>query len=477
MQVDGDLVINITGEQSAAHIRVPQIDAIADSRIHNMGKLILERNATHHESIENSGELSINATTVMRGLETLNNEGGMIIQSSIIETSTGVSVRNFGTWNCRSSSQIKLAMDTDAASTFFLNGGEFLASSGTTSVDIAFLNEGQVITDGAEVIFSRTTTVDQDGRRVLSGKWKTINGGRITVSQDPPTVVAGEETIIEGEGSGFSFVEDLEFIKSGAKVRLGFAELTKPLVINSGSLNVKPNATIDVRGTVTAILESEVNVEPGATLNADGAINVGSADPMTPSVLDDLSGSIAIARGNPNPPNVNAPMINIHANLTPIRGDTGTMNTSGLLTIHPTGTLRINAEANGISSAIDHTGDLDITGSISITPIQGYEPQLGDSFTIATVSGTIGSLPAQAIDTSGSGLTFSVGAVGSDVVVTVIESCPADLNMDGTLNFFDVSAFLTAFISMDPIADFTGDGIFNFFDVSAFLASYSAGCP
>ena len=55
--------------------------------------------------------------------------------------------------------------------------------------------------------------------------------------------------------------------------------------------------------------------------------------------------------------------------------------------------------------------------------------------------------------------------------------CAADLNGDGVLNFFDVSAFLTAFNAQDPIADFNGDGLFNFFDVSAFLTDFNAGCP
>ena len=55
--------------------------------------------------------------------------------------------------------------------------------------------------------------------------------------------------------------------------------------------------------------------------------------------------------------------------------------------------------------------------------------------------------------------------------------CPADVNCDGVINFFDVSAFLGGFSSMNPIADFTGDGLYNFFDVSAFLAAFSAGCP
>ncbi len=55
--------------------------------------------------------------------------------------------------------------------------------------------------------------------------------------------------------------------------------------------------------------------------------------------------------------------------------------------------------------------------------------------------------------------------------------CRADLNGDGVLNFFDVSAFLTAFNATDPSADFNNDGMFNFFDVSAFLAEFNAGCP
>jgi FG-GAP repeat len=57
------------------------------------------------------------------------------------------------------------------------------------------------------------------------------------------------------------------------------------------------------------------------------------------------------------------------------------------------------------------------------------------------------------------------------------ESCAADITNDCRLNFFDVSAFLTAFSSNDPIADFTGDGNYNFFDVSAFLGAFAVGCP
>ncbi|MGJ8636529.1 MAG: agmatine deiminase family protein [Phycisphaerales bacterium] len=66
----------------------------------------------------------------------------------------------------------------------------------------------------------------------------------------------------------------------------------------------------------------------------------------------------------------------------------------------------------------------------------------------------------------------------SDQSFTITGSaCAVDLNGDGVLDFFDISAFLEAFASMDPIADLTGEGAFDFFDVSAFLSAFSAGCP
>ncbi|MFK7759708.1 MAG: GC-type dockerin domain-anchored protein [Phycisphaerales bacterium] len=67
--------------------------------------------------------------------------------------------------------------------------------------------------------------------------------------------------------------------------------------------------------------------------------------------------------------------------------------------------------------------------------------------------------------------------LGACLSLTTTINCPADLTADGNLNFLDVSAFLTAFGSSDPIADFTNDGNFNFLDVSEFLSQFGQGCP
>jgi hypothetical protein len=55
-----------------------------------------------------------------------------------------------------------------------------------------------------------------------------------------------------------------------------------------------------------------------------------------------------------------------------------------------------------------------------------------------------------------------------------VNPCAADLNDDGTLNFFDVSLFIQLF---GGGADYNGDGATNFFDVSAFIQDFNAGCP
>lgn len=55
--------------------------------------------------------------------------------------------------------------------------------------------------------------------------------------------------------------------------------------------------------------------------------------------------------------------------------------------------------------------------------------------------------------------------------------CVADFNRDGSVDFFDLQAFLSAFASQDPSADLLPDGSLNFFDVQLYLNAFVVGCP
>jgi len=67
---------------------------------------------------------------------------------------------------------------------------------------------------------------------------------------------------------------------------------------------------------------------------------------------------------------------------------------------------------------------------------------------------------------SGTVYAFASGLVGCDV----------DIDGNGTLNFFDISAFIELLGGREPGGDFNGDGRYNYFDISAFLGAYSDGC-
>ena len=76
-----------------------------------------------------------------------------------------------------------------------------------------------------------------------------------------------------------------------------------------------------------------------------------------------------------------------------------------------------------------------------------------------------------------SGITFPNDFMLDDLTLVDVTVCLADLNGDGTLNFFDISEFLALFAAGDLSVDFNGDGSLNFLDVSAFLSAFTAGCP
>jgi uncharacterized protein (DUF433 family) len=93
-----------------------------------------------------------------------------------------------------------------------------------------------------------------------------------------------------------------------------------------------------------------------------------------------------------------------------------------------------------------------------------------------TLSGTIGQLDAHAPLQAGPytltggfwpGVSTNPGCSSADLAEPF-----------GSLNFFDIAAYIALFNANDPAADFAAPfGTLNFFDISAFIGAYNAGCP
>lgn len=132
---------------------------------------------------------------------------------------------------------------------------------------------------------------------------------------------------------------------------------------------------------------------------------------------------------------------------------------------------------------VDLGAVLNLAGELRLQFADTYTPTAGDSFRLITgIPGTeiIGAFDTITLPPPPQRLSYEVNEKVFGLYLDVITDtnvCQADLTGDGVLNFFDVSAFLSAFSAMDPAADFDSNGVFNFFDISGFLSAYNAGCP
>ena len=98
----------------------------------------------------------------------------------------------------------------------------------------------------------------------------------------------------------------------------------------------------------------------------------------------------------------------------------------------------------------------------AVWSLMGYDDGDGPALLAGGDFATAGGSPASRI------ARWSCAAAG----------CPADLDGNGLLNFFDVAAFIALYNAGDPAADLAPPfGVFNFFDIAAYMALYNDGCP
>ncbi len=126
--------------------------------------------------------------------------------------------------------------------------------------------------------------------------------------------------------------------------------------------------------------------------------------------------------------------------------------------------------------AIEENGTLVLGGTLNIAYSDGVESDFGQWVIIDGLANAqiLGDFDQVNFPTTPSNRRFRLRRETGKA--TLVLTCPSDINADFSFNFFDVSAFLSAFNAQTPEGDFNQDGEFNFFDVSAFLAAFSTPC-
>lgn len=152
----------------------------------------------------------------------------------------------------------------------------------------------------------------------------------------------------------------------------------------------------------------------------------------------------------------------------------GTMFATLPITYTDTSVFEAEVDAT-TGDLLDSSSTIVIDGTLDVLFVDGFAPTGFWARKVMEGSSITGKFDAVNIPTPPpAGFVTRVYNSGTELFVG--QTCPSDTNLDGVLNFFDVSVFLSNYNAGNSAADLNGDGVLNFFDVSVFLSSYNMGC-
>ena len=372
---------------------------------------------------------------------------------------------------------------SDGAS-FNISGEPFPAASFDIYGDLTF---GSIST-GGDILLDGDFRVT--GGSSLSAS--IVNLGRAEIASSFNNSSAGPAMWTNPSGS--------ELVLNNANFHRSWPDQPADLILEAGATLTKTGANAisigwDFRN------EGTVNVQEGNLtimkyLPSEGTLNIhnGTLQINNSDVKFKTGNSVIAGAGTLRLPN--SPAMQNNGSIAPGFPDPKT-NPDGLTIDVPFLQLGDNSlftvQVGSIASKLTCTGIADIGGAIDVQRIGDIEPDGSEVFTVLEADFATGVLhdyftnavPAFgniAIDVRTGGLEYDVEYTDTSIIIKNISAftppcSPADFNGDQTLDFFDVSAFLSLFGAQDPSADLTDDGVIDFFDVSSFLQIFGKGCP
>lgn len=146
---------------------------------------------------------------------------------------------------------------------------------------------------------------------------------------------------------------------------------------------------------------------------------------------------------------------------------------SAALTLTPDAVYECDVGADGADVIQCGTGMLD--GSLEVRFLDGFEPQLGQTFDIVVCSTDLsGNFAEVSVPELPDGMHYTLKHEGETLRLGFW--CFPDWNGDGNEDTLDMLSFLNDWIAGDPKADINGDGSVNTLDFILFLNQWTGGC-
>ncbi|MBO6739810.1 MAG: hypothetical protein JJ916_08130 [Phycisphaerales bacterium] len=333
------------------------------------------------------------------------------------------------------------------SNTIFLNISDKTNNATMTAVNEAELDFNSItVTQGPSGQISANgvnTLIDLETANIVGGQLGTINGGSVQASNSTLDGVECNADIGIPNATSLSIRNGVTNEQAIIVNETGGGTATQLVWLDDSQLGGSGSVLLNSFSTRARIL-----ISGGATMATLGE--------------NQRLGGIG---------SIDAPFTN-HGTTAPGMS-IGTMFASQPITYSDSSVFEAEVDAS-TADLLDSTSTIALDGTLEVQFIDGFAPSGYWARKIMEGSGITGKFDAVVIPTPPAGFVTRVYNDGSNLFVG--QTCPSDTNLDGVLNFFDVSVFLNNYNSGSPAADLNGDGMLNFFDVSTFLNSYNMGC-
>ena len=356
---------------------------------------------------------------------------------------------------------IKIADQADSNGTVLVNGGSTLTAEQAPLVVGGNGHAEMTITGGSQVYSS--------GELFMG--WGADSVGQLTISGQNSEYVSasGYPARVGDQGEGTLLIENGGYFeKPGGFILGGNSTGAGAVTLHGGEAVFK--------GEQLSVGEYGVG-----TFNVnEGRVALGDVDPAdVPSGEMHLAGYYTQLTGTGT---VTGDVVNFSARVRP--GGDEAASLTGVLTIDGNYTqqdatlaIKIKGTIPGDEySVLNVTGEANLGGTLHIEPIDGFDPQAGQQFTIMTFASRTGEFAA----VTGPG-EYDVTYNATDVTVTALFIQQlGDLSCDGLVNAFDIDPFVVALTDPDAYAaaypdgdymaaDCDGNGLVNAFDIDPFV--------
>ena len=305
-------------------------------------------------------------------------------------------------------------------------GGSIVFRRGATGDNARVVTfAGGVVDVSGNTFYGGTSvgSVEGAGAIYLQGSLLTV-GGRNTSTTFSGQIVDGDPGF--GIGGLLTKVGSGKLSLSGANAYTGLTTVTGGTLAVDGS--IVGAATVNSGGT----LQGAGNVGGLVTVNSGGTLSPGnSPGQFSVSSLSLLSGSqLTIELGGAQPG---------------IGYDT--LSVSGLASLG---------------------------GVLAVLPINGFQPALNDAFAVLSFNSRAGDFSTYSGLAVGGHLMLRHAFTTNSLLLTARPTIDGDINLDGTVNIFDINAVSSNWSTAGPQGDANGDGIVNIFDINLISANWGA---